>query len=283
MSIKFENVFYSYESSLKGPSAIENISFNLENHFFTGIVGHTGSGKSTLIQHINALLRPTSGKIVVGEHFIDSSKKKLKSIKELRKYAGIVFQFAEYQLFEETILKDVAFGPKNLGYSEEEAINKAKQALTLAGIDESYYEKSPFEISGGEKRRVAIAGIIALEPKILVLDEPTAGLDPRGAENLLNLFNELFKRGTSIIVVTHDMDIILKYCSNVLCLKEGKLVGNFTPTELFYNDELLKEVGIDKPEIVEFTQKLIKGGLSLDIEKIKDTSTLVEEIKRRKK
>ena len=283
MSIKFENVFYSYDSSLKTSTAIEDVSFSLDGHFFAGIVGHTGSGKSTLIQHINALLRPNKGEIRVDDYFIDSSKKKLKSLKNLRKHAGIVFQFPEYQLFEDTILKDVSFGPKNFGFSEEEAIKKAKIALEKVGLNESYYNKSPFEISGGEKRRVAIAGIIALEPKILVLDEPTAGLDPKGAEDILNLFYSLYKEGISIIIVTHDMDIVLKYCTDLLCMYEGKLIGKYTTSEFFYNDELLNKVCIYKPYLVSFVEKLIDKGLTLDVSKIKDIKSLVDELKRREK
>ncbi len=282
MSISFDHVFYSYDNtSLVSNNAINDISFSLNDHFFTAIIGQTGSGKSTLIQHINGLFKPTSGTVSVGDFILDSSRKKIKNIKDLRKKVGLVFQFSEYQLFEESVLKDVSFGPRNFGYSKEEATKKAINALKKVGIDESYYEKSPFELSGGEKRRVAIAGILALEPKILILDEPTAGLDPRGTDEILKLFEMLYNQGTSIIVVTHDMDIVLKYCTSILCLKDGKLVGNYLPIEFFYNDELLKEVEIEEPYIISFTKKLINKGLNLDINNIKDIDSLVIELKRR--
>lgn len=282
MSINFEHVFYSYDgTSLTHNTALNDVSFSLDGHFFAALVGHTGSGKSTLIQHINALFRPTSGKVIVNDHIIDSSKRKIKNIKNLRKQAGVVFQFAEYQLFEDTILKDVAFGPKNFGCSNEEAEEKARAALKKVGLDESYYDKSPFEVSGGEKRRVAIAGILAIEPSILILDEPTAGLDPKGAENILTLFKELYDEGTSIIIVTHDMDIVLRYATSVLCLKEGRLVGVYTPSEFFFNEELLRIVEIDEPSIISFAKKLINNGMNLNKNNIKDIPTLINEIQRR--
>ena len=282
MSINFDHVFYNYDGkSLTHNTALNDISFSLEGHFFAGIVGHTGSGKSTLIQHINGLFRPTSGKVTVFDTVIDSSKKKIKNIKDLRKVSGVVFQFAEYQLFEDTILKDVSFGPRNFGLSSSEAEKVAKEALTKVGLDESYYNKSPFEISGGEKRRVAIAGILALNPKILILDEPTAGLDPRGAESILNLFKKLYDEGTSIIIVTHDMDIVLKYCTTVLCLKEGKLIGSYNPSSFFFDEELLRDVEIDEPSIITFSKKLIDNGLSINKDNVKDIDSLINEIQRR--
>lgn len=282
MSIKFDHVFYNYEgNSLLSSNALNDIDFSLDGHFFTAIVGETGSGKSTLIQHINALLKPTKGKVEVDEFVIDSEKKKIKDIKALRKHAGVVFQFAEYQLFEETILKDVLFGPINFKVEEEEAIKKAKEALKEVGIDESYYEKSPFEISGGEKRRVAIAGIIAIEPKILILDEPTAGLDPKHAKEVMELFYSLYLKGTSIIIVTHDMDVVLKYCDDVVCLKEGKLLGKYNKFDFFYNDEIIKTSDIEEPKIVSFTKKLINNGLDINKENIIDIESLILELKRR--
>lgn len=284
MSINFDHVFYSYDNaSLISNHAIDDISFSLNDHFFATIIGQTGSGKSTLIQHINGLFKPTSGTVSVDDFILDSSRKKIKNIKDLRKKVGLVFQFSEYQLFEESVLKDVSFGPRNFGYSKEEANEKAINALKKVGIDESYYEKSPFELSGGEKRRVAIAGILAIEPKILILDEPTAGLDPKGTDEILKLFEMLYNQGTSIIVVTHDMDIVLKYCTSILCLKDGKLIGNYLPIEFFYNDELLKKVEIEEPYIISFTKKLINQGINLDINNIKDIDSLVIELKRRTK
>ena len=279
--ITFDHVYYTYDASSPLPSkAIEDITFTLDGHFFAGIIGHTGSGKSTLVQQINALLRPTSGKVIVNDFEINGGKKKLKDVKTLRKKVGLVFQFAEYQLFEETVLKDVSFGPKNFHLSEEEAINKAKIALQKVGIPEDYYEKSPFELSGGEKRRVALAGMIAIEPEILVLDEPTAGLDPKGAEEILKLFYELYNQGTSIIIITHDMNIILKYVDHVLLMHQGHLKGIYAPYELFYDEELLKENEIDAPELIKVIKMCEDNGLDLERKNIKDISSFIEEIKR---
>ena len=187
--------------------ALKNINVEIEKGSFTAIVGHTGSGKSTMVQHINGLVTPTSGEVVV-EDFVLSSKSKVKHIKNLRKMAGMVFQFPEYQLFEDTVESDVAFGPLNFGVKKEDAIKIAHECLEKVGIPSDYYKKSPFELSDGEKRRVSIAGILALNPKILVLDEPTAGLDPKGAENILNLFKKLNDDGITIVLVSHDMNIV---------------------------------------------------------------------------
>ncbi len=278
MSLKFEHVSYAYKNSNMA-SGIEDISFSLDNHFFTGIIGHTGSGKSTLIQHINALIRPDKGIIKAQEFIIDSNnKKKLKFIKELRKNIGVVFQFSEYQLFEETVLKDVSFGPRNFGLSQEEAINRAKDALKEVGIDESYYEKSPFELSGGEKRKVAIAGIIASNPKILVLDEPCAGLDPKSSKDMMDLFFDLYNKGTSIIMVSHDMDIILKYCTNCFVLQHGKLIGDYKPTELFYDAKTLSDVGINPPLLINYVNLAIKKGYKINKEKVKDIPSFIKEL-----
>lgn len=279
--ITFDHVYYTYDASSPLPSkAIEDINFSLDGHHFIGIIGHTGSGKSTLVQQINALLRPTSGKVVVGEFEINSSKKKMKEIKSLRKKVGLVFQFAEYQLFEDTVLKDVAFGPKNFHDSDEEAKNKAKIALQKVGIKEAYYNKSPFELSGGEKRRVAIAGMIAMEPEILILDEPTAGLDPKGAEEILALFSSLYEQGTSIILITHDMDIILKYADKVLLMHQGHLKGIYAPYELFYDDELLKDNEIDAPELIKVIKMCEEKGMNLNRADIKDIDSFMQEFKR---
>lgn len=278
MSIDFQNVYYQYKTENKAYS-LEDASFKLENHFFTAIIGETGSGKSTLVQQINALLRPSKGLIKVGDFVIDSQyKKRLKFVKELRKYVGVVFQFPEYQLFEDTVLKDVAFGPKNFGLTQNEALEKAKKALKMVGIDESYYDKSPFELSGGERRKVAIAGIIAIEPKVLVLDEPCAGLDPKSSIEMMELFNSLYKSGISIIMVSHNMDIVLKYCTNCLVLNKAKLLFNITPTELFYNEEYLKLAKINEPNIVPYVKKTLKKGYKINIEKIKDIDSFILEL-----
>ena len=278
MSIKFINVSYIY--SLKTPfefEAIKDIDLTIEEGSFTAIVGHTGSGKSTLIQHINALLKPTKGKVKVGD-FVVSADEKSKKNKELRKYAGIVFQFPEYQLFESTVEKDVMFGPLNFGASEEKAKEKAHKALAMVGIPASYYQKSPFELSGGEKRRVAIAGILAMEPKVLVLDEPIAGLDPKGIKEIMNLFKKIHQQGVTIILVSHDMDVVLEYASDVIVMEDGKIVKRTTPYQLFADKDFDKYC-LDMPLVYQFAHKLIEQGYQIDIECIKNTETLVKAIK----
>lgn len=391
MPIKFDNVFYVYQKNTPFKSdALENINVEISSHEFLALVGHTGSGKSTFVQQINALLKPTEGRVIVGdivpfalqkeleeivhaiyclsdsldsgkiyegyhEHklislayksdeiifFLEPKKfnligykyldnicsyndkkkwkndrnqfpllyqsvlentrsylkdkyskkipskdafevtniKKIKGLKSLKKYAGLVFQFPEYQLFEETVLEDVAFGPRNFGFSKEEATSKAKDALKMVGIDESLYERSPFELSGGQKRRVAIAGIIALNPKILVLDEPTAGLDPLGTKEIMSLFNLLYQNGTEIIMITHDMDLVLKYATRVLVLNHGKLVSDTSPKELFSQDNLKEKYNLDEPLVFEFAKKLSSRGFKIDLTKVKDVHTLALEIK----
>ena len=281
MSIKFENVFFTYQENTPFCThALNDINLEINDNEFVGLIGHTGSGKSTLVQHINALLRPSKGVIKVGDYEIIAKAKKIKNLKNLKKYAGLVFQFPEYQLFEDTVLKDVSYGPKNFGDKEEEAILKAKKALKLVGISEDLFEKSPFELSGGQKRRVAIAGIIALEPKILVLDEPTAGLDPKGAKDMMELFNVIHKNGTTIVMVTHNMDNVLKYCSRAIVMSKGEIISDSTPLELFSYDNLNEKYNIDQPTVLKYAKELIKGGLKLDLSKIKDVESLALEIKR---
>lgn len=281
MSIKFENVFFTYQENTPFCThALNNINLEINDNEFVGLIGHTGSGKSTLVQHINALLRPSKGVIKVGDYEIIAKAKKIKNLKNLKKYAGLVFQFPEYQLFEDTVLKDVSYGPKNFGDKEEEAILKAKKALKLVGISEDLFEKSPFELSGGQKRRVAIAGIIALEPKILVLDEPTAGLDPKGAKDMMELFNVIHNNGTTIVMVTHNMDNVLKYCSRAIVMSKGEIISDSTPLELFSYDNLNEKYNIDQPIVLKYAKELIKGGLKLELSKIKDVESLAIEIKR---
>lgn len=281
MSIKFENVFFTYQENTPFCThALNNINLEINDNEFVGLIGHTGSGKSTLVQHINALLRPSKGVIKVGDYEIIAKAKKIKNLKNLKKYAGLVFQFPEYQLFEDTVLKDVSYGPKNFGDKEEEAILKAKKALKLVGISEDLFDKSPFELSGGQKRRVAIAGIIALEPKILVLDEPTAGLDPKGAKDMMELFNVIHNNGTTIVMVTHNMDNVLKYCSRAIVMSKGEIISDSTPLELFSYDNLNEKYNIDQPMVLKYAKELIKGGLKLELSKIKDVESLAIEIKR---
>ena len=278
MPIKIKNISYRYNKSTPNEVvALSNLSLDIPSHCFLGIVGETGSGKSTLIQHLNALLIPDEGEIEVDEFVVTSNKRKNKNIKGLRKHLGIVFQFPEYQLFEETILKDVAFGPKNFGIKEKEALEVAKESLRLVGIKEEYFEKSPFELSGGEKRRVAIAGILALKPDILVLDEPTAGLDPQGVKDIMSLIDELYNNGTSIIIVTHDMDILLKHCLDVVVLKNGQITYRGIPSKLF--ESIDENSSIEIPMLYQFINLLKLKGFDIDISQIKDIDDLVKVIK----
>ena len=281
MQIKISNLSYTYLA--KTPNEVEalhNVSLDIPEGKVTAIIGHTGSGKSTLIQTLNGLLLPTSGEVKVGEYVVTSKKKKNKKIKELRKSLAIVFQFPEYQLFEETVEKDVAFGLKNYGYKEVEAIKLAHKALEEVGIDKSFYKRSPFELSGGEKRRVAIAGIIALNPDILVLDEPTAGLDPKGSKIILNLINKFNKEGKTIILVTHDMNIVLNYSDHVVVMNDGKVAFEGTPSDLFSGD--ISTYSIDVPELFKFVKLLESKGMKLDITKIRTIDDLISQLKEKR-
>ena len=229
MAITLKSLSYIYDEGMPyAHHALKDINLNIEEGKITAIIGKTGSGKSTLVEHLNALLVPSSGSLEIEDTIILPGKNK--GLKALRKKVGLVFQFSEYQLFEETILKDVAFGPKNYGASEQEAIAKAKLALKMVGIDESYYETSPFDLSGGQKRRIAIAGILALEPKIIVLDEPTAGLDPKGSQEMIDLFVKLNKKaGITVILVTHDNEIVYNYADNTVLMADGEVKYVVTP------------------------------------------------------
>lgn len=281
MQIKISNLSYTYLA--KTPNEVEalhNVSLDIPEGKITSIIGHTGSGKSTLIQTLNGLLLPTSGEVRVGEYVVTNKKKKNKRIKELRKSLAIVFQFPEYQLFEETVEKDVAFGLKNYGYKEVEAIKLAHKALEEVGIDKSFYKRSPFELSGGEKRRVAIAGIIALNPDILVLDEPTAGLDPKGSKIILNLINKFNKEGKTIILVTHDMNIVLNYSNHVIVMNDGQVAFEGTPSELFSGD--ISTYSIDVPELFKFVKLLESKGIKLDISKIRTIDDLISQLKEKR-
>ena len=281
MQIKFDNVSFTYLA--KTPNEVEalhNVSLEIPEGKITSIIGHTGSGKSTLIQMLNGLLLPTSGEVHVGEFVVTPKARKNKNIKKLRKHLAIVFQFPEYQLFEETVEKDVAFGLRNYGYKEDEAIKIAHQALKEVGLDESFYKRSPFELSGGEKRRVAIAGIIALDPDILVLDEPTAGLDPRGSEIILNLVKNYNAKGKTIILVTHDMNIVLNHSDHVIVLNEGDLAFEGTPSELFSGD--VSNYSIDIPQLFSFAKLLKDKGLDIDITKIRTLNDLINQIKEKR-
>lgn len=251
MAITFKSLSYIYDEGMPyAHHALKDINLNIEEGKITAIIGKTGSGKSTLVEHLNALLVPSSGSLEIEDTIILPGKKN-KGLKALRKKVGLVFQFSEYQLFEETILKDVAFGPKNYGASEQEAIAKAKLALKMVGIDESYYETSPFDLSGGQKRRIAIAGILALEPKIIVLDEPTAGLDPKGSQEMIDLFVKLNKKaGITVILVTHDNEIVYNYADNTVLMADGEVKYSGNTLELFNDKEKVKEFNILEPKIL---------------------------------
>jgi len=281
MSVNFKKVFFTY--SPKSPfeyEALRDINLDLESGKFIALVGKTGSGKSTLVQHINSLVHPTSGVVDI-DGFINSGVKKerTKDIKGLRKHVGLVFQFPEYQLFEETVERDVAFGPKNVGMKEAEAIEKAHWALEKVGLGKSFFERSPFELSGGEKRKVAIAGILAMEPKILVVDEPTAGLDPAAAKDTMSLFKKINEEGTTVILVTHDMDLVASYCDEVVVMENGKVEAQCSPSKLFGRD--LSEYSLQNPHIFDFALRLKKRGIDLDMSSIRTTEDLAKAIAKR--
>ena len=264
MAITFKSLSYIYDEGMPyAHHALKDINLNIEEGKITAIIGKTGSGKSTLVEHLNALLVPSSGSLEIEDTIILPGKKN-KGLKALRKKVGLVFQFSEYQLFEETILKDVAFGPKNYGASEQEAIAKAKLALKMVGIDESYYETSPFDLSGGQKRRIAIAGILALEPKIIVLDEPTAGLDPKGSQEMIDLFVKLNKKaGITVILVTHDNEIVYNYADNTVLMADGEVRYSGNTLELFNDKEKVKEFNILEPKILSVKNALNDKGFKI--------------------
>ena len=278
MSIEFRQVFYTY--SPKTPfenEALNDVSLTIKDGSFTALVGHTGCGKSTLIQHLNGLLIPSSGEVQVGDYINSHENRKMrKKIHELRRKVGLVFQFSESQLFEETVESDVAFGPSNFGVKKDEALKIAHESLKLVGLDESFYKKSPFDLSGGEKRRVAIAGVLALKPDILVLDEPTAGLDPKGTRELLKLIKELNKKGTTIILVTHDINIVYQFASDVIVMDKGRVEKTSTPGELFAED--VEKYSLETPMIQKVVKAATEHGFKLDVSKITNIDTLVDEL-----
>ena len=282
MPIRFNNVFYTYQANSPFKSeALKGVSLEIKDGSFTCIVGHTGSGKSTLVQQLNGLLIPTSGSVEVNGFTVQKRHKSLRNLHNLRKEVGIVFQFARYQLFEETIEEDVAFGPMNFGVKKEEALEIAHKCLKTVGIDESLFKRSPFEVSGGQRRRVAIAGILALQPKILVLDEPTAGLDPRGAREILKLFKELNEKGTTIILVTHDINIVYEFADDVVVMNEGKIELHCSPEQLFKED--VEKYSLETPLIQKAVNKCLEKGLKINPVKIRNVHDLAVEIARAKK
>ena len=264
MGIILDNVSYTYQEGTPFASAaLSDVSLTIEDGSYTAIIGHTGSGKSTILQLLNGLLVPTEGSVRVFDALITSTSVN-KQIRQIRKQVGLVFQFAENQIFEETVLKDVAFGPQNFGVSVEEAEAIAREKLALVGIDESLFERSPFELSGGQMRRVAIAGILAMEPSILVLDEPTAGLDPIGRKELMALFKKLHQDGITIVLVTHLMDDVAEFADQVYVMEKGKLVKGGKPSLVFQNVEFMEKIQLGVPKITRFAQRLVDRGISFE-------------------
>lgn len=262
MGIALENVSFTYqEGTPLASAALSDVSLTIQDGSYTALIGHTGSGKSTILQLLNGLLVPSQGSVRVFDTLITSTSKN-KDIRQIRKQVGLVFQFAENQIFEETVLKDVAFGPQNFGVSEEDAEQIAREKLALVGIDESLFNRSPFELSGGQMRRVAIAGILAMKPAILVLDEPTAGLDPLGRKELMNLFKKLHQSGMTIVLVTHLMDDVAEYANQVYVMEKGCLVKSGKPSDVFQDVVFMEEVQLGVPKITAFCKRLADRGVS---------------------
>lgn len=264
MSIQVKNITHIYSEGLPYESvAVRDVSFDIPDGQFTGIIGPTGSGKSTLLQHLNGLLKPKTGSIIIDGTDITDDKAILKDI---RRKVGLVFQYPEYQLFEETVLKDVCFGPNNLGLDENETVERAREAIGLVGLDyNEICDRSPFELSGGQKRRVAIAGVIAMKPKVLVLDEPTAGLDPKAHRDILDMISSVHEHENNItILVSHNMNDIAQLADRVLVMDKGSMIMDGTPGEIFSKNKELREIGLDVPDITDIICRLNDKGFDLD-------------------
>jgi len=257
MDIIFKEVEHRYQVNTPFERiALHDLNLNIQSGTFLAVIGHTGSGKSTIIQHLNALLKPTAGEIQIGERTIKANRKE-KNLKAIRQQVGVVFQFPEHQLFEETVEKDIAFGPMNYGVSEEEAKQKARELIKLVGLPEDLLTRSPFDLSGGQMRRVAIAGILAMNPNVLILDEPTAGLDPRGRQEIMNMIYRLHKeKGLTTILVTHSMEDAATYADELIVMNKGTIAMKGSPREVFGQHTQLKEYGLDVPESLRFMLKL---------------------------
>ena len=265
MDIRFNEVNFAYQANTPFETrALFDVNFNIPSGKYTAIIGHTGSGKSTILQHLNALLKPTTGTVTLGDRVVDSETSN-KDLKPLRQKVGIVFQFPESQLFEETVEKDIAFGPKNFGASEEEANQLAKETLKVVGLPEDVLHKSPFDLSGGQMRRVAIAGVLAMQPEVLVLDEPTAGLDPKGRFEMMEMFAQLQReKGITIVLVTHQMNDVSDYADYVIVCEMGTVVKTGTPEEVFADAAWLQEKQLGLPSTVQFVEKLKAKGFQTD-------------------
>ena len=279
MGIQVKNIFYTYQKkATNATQALMDVSLEIKDNDFLAIVGETGSGKSTLAQMFNALLIPDKGDVLVNDYVINYKNRKSRKLRGLRKQVGLVFQFPEYQLFEETVEKDVAFGVKNFGVKGEEALNRAHEALKQVGLDESYFKRAPFDLSGGEKRKVAIAGILVIDPDILIFDEPTAGFDPQSSKELMNLITEFHKNGKTIIIITHDMDLVNTYTKRVVMLERGQVTFDGTPNELF--GYIKGYDRLDTPSVIKVAEKLKEKGMDIDINEIHTNEDLVEAIKK---
>ena len=265
MDIRFKQVGFAYQAGTPFEMrALHDVTFSVKDGSYVAIIGHTGSGKSTILQHLNALLKPTEGIVELGDKIIDSTTGN-KDLKPLRKKVGIVFQFPEAQLFEETVEKDIAFGPKNFGVSEEEALNIAAEVVKTVGLPEEVLKKSPFDLSGGQMRRVAIAGVLAMKPEVLVLDEPTAGLDPKGRLEMMEMFYKLNKeQNMTIVLVTHQMNDVSDYADHVIVIEAGNVVKEGSPKEVFSDASWLLEKQLGVPTTLAFVEKLKEKGWSTD-------------------
>lgn len=280
--IEFKQLSFEYQANSPFASqALFDIDLQIKEKSFTALIGHTGSGKSTLVQHLNGLLKPSKGKVVIGDlEILPESKQK--EIKSARRRVGVVFQFPEAQLFEETVIKDVAFGPQNFGVSKEEAEKKAQEKLIQVGLSEALSERSPFELSGGQMRRVAIAGILAMEPEVLVLDEPTAGLDPKAHLEMMSLFKKLNEEGQTVVLVTHNMDDVADYADFVYLLEKGRIIKSGSPSSIFQMPDFLREHQLGLPRATQFALELKKRGLELSPLPVTRTE-LVKMLKERRK
>lgn len=264
MSLVLENVSYIYgEGGLEETKALDNVSLSVPDHSFVGLVGHTGSGKSTLVQLMNGLIKPSHGRVLVdGFDLADKSKE----VRERRKQVGLVFQYPEYQLFEETIAKDIAFGPKNQGLTDDEQIERVKEAMALVDLDyETWKDRSPFELSGGQKRRVAIAGIVAMRPRYLILDEPTAGLDPLGRDHILEAIYRLYQKSDmSIILVSHSMDDVARFANYMIVMNKGTKVTEGSTEEVFAQADLLESIHLGIPSVMALLRALKRNGMDVE-------------------
>ena len=266
MSIKVNHVFHSYYK--KTPNevlALNDVSLNIEEGSFVALVGETGSGKSTLVQHLNALILPDSGSIEVDEFTIGPKKRKNKKLHDLRKHIGLIFQFPEYQLFEETVYKDIAFGPKNTGLNGDELDKRVKDTCKLLDIDLNYLEKSPFDLSGGEKRRVAIAGVMAMNPKVVVFDEPIAGLDPMGRKKVIKMIEQYrIANNATVLIISHNMEDMAQIADKLLVMNKGNLVKFDTTVNVFSDSGFLKDIGLNVPTVTEVFDRLKKNGIPIN-------------------